>query len=402
MMRTEVLTFAGSSGAELAARLELPDGPPRAIALFAHCFTCGKNLQAATAISRGLAAAGIATMRFDFTGLGESEGAFEETTLATNVEDLVAAAGFLAMRHEAPALLVGHSLGGAAVLLAAARLPSVTAVVTIAAPSEATQVLSHLAAARPVIEARGCALVQIGGDTFPVSRQFLAELEATRLSDAAASLGRALLICHAPQDRTVSIDAAARLYQAARHPKSYLSLDGADHLLSRAEDATYAAGVIAAWAARYLPAEATPTAPPPDGVEVYTGASGYTSTVRVGQHSFLVDESTSVGGADLGPNPYDYLLAALGACTAITLRMYADRKDIPLAGVRVRLRHTKIHATDCAECETGEGKVDRIDRELELEGALDEAQRARLLEMADRCPVHRSLATRIVVHTALR
>jgi putative redox protein len=259
-MTTEELTFDGAGGARLAARLELPAGPPRAYALFAHCLTCGKNLRSAVAISRALAAAGIATLRFDFAGVGESGGAFADTTLATNVDDLVAAAAFLAGRHEAPALLVGHSLGGAAALLAAPRFPAARAVVTIAAPSAAAQVTAHLAAALPEIEARGCAVVRFGDDSFPVTRQFLAALEATSLEAAAAALGRPLLICHSPQDRTVSIDAAARLYQAARHPKSFLSLDGADHLLSRERDAAYAAGVIAAWAARYLPD--APAAPP--------------------------------------------------------------------------------------------------------------------------------------------
>jgi uncharacterized OsmC-like protein/alpha/beta superfamily hydrolase len=402
MTTTHALTFPGAAGAELAARLELPAGPPRAFALFAHCFTCGKNLKAAVALSRGLAEAGIATLRFDFTGLGESEGAFEETTLATNVEDLVAAAGFLAERHEAPALLVGHSLGGAAALLAAARIPAARAVVTIAAPAEASQVTRHVAAVRPEVEARGYVGVRIGGDVFPVTRQFLAELERTRLEEAVAALGRALLICHSPQDRTIDVDAAARLYQAARHPKSFLSLDGADHVLSRDEDATYAAGVIAAWAARYLPDAPPAPAEPADGVEVYTGARGYTTTVRAGRHTLVVDEPASLGGADLGPNPYDYVLAALGACTAITLRMYADRKDLPLAGVRVRLRHDKVHAADCADCETREGRVDLVERELELEGPLDEGQRARLREIADRCPVHRTLEGGIVVRTTLR
>jgi putative redox protein len=252
---TEQMTFTGAGGAELAARLELPDGaPPRAYALFAHCFTCGKNVRSAVAISRALAAAGIATLRFDFTGLGESAGEFAATTIATNVADLVAAAAYLRERHAAPALLVGHSLGAAAVLLAAAQLPEARAVATIAAPSDAEHVARLLLPDRAEVDARGYAMVRVGEQEFPITRAFLEALEGAGLEDAVAGLGRALLICHAPGDRVVDIDNAARLYQRAAHPKSFLALDGADHLLSRSGDAAWAAGVIAAWAARYLPA----------------------------------------------------------------------------------------------------------------------------------------------------
>jgi uncharacterized OsmC-like protein/alpha/beta superfamily hydrolase len=401
-MPTIPLSFPGAQGGALAARLELPDQPPRAFALFAHCFTCGKDLKAAHTISRALAAAGIAVLRFDFTGLGESAGDFADTTFASNVDDLVAAAAFLATAYQAPALLIGHSLGGAAVLQAAARLPDVRAVATIAAPSEPGHVARLLEHARPEIEARGCAMVRLAGRSFPITRAFLDDLDATRMQATIHELRRPLLVLHSPRDTIVGIDNAAQIYQAARHPKSFLSLDEADHLLSRHEDAAYAAELIAAWAGRYLGApQPPPAAADEDGITVRIGAQGYTSTVRAGRHQLIADEPRAAGGADQGPSPYDYVLAGLGACTAMTLRMYADRKGWPLEGVTVRLRHDKIHAADCADCETREGRIDQIRRELALAGPLDAEQRARLLEIADRCPVHRTLLSEIAITTTL-
>lgn len=402
-MHTVPLNFPGAQGATLAARLDLPDQSPRTFALFAHCFTCGKNLKAAQTISRTLAKAGIAVLRFDFTGLGESEGDFADTTFASNVADLVAAARFLATAYQAPSLLIGHSLGGAAVLQAAAQLPNVRAVATIGAPGEPGHVLRLLEQARPEIEARGCAMVSLAGRSFPITRVFLDDLAVTRMETTIHELRRALLVLHAPRDTVVGIDNAARIYQAARHPKSFLSLDDADHLLSRGEDAAYAATLIAAWAGRYLPPPpAEPAAQADKGVTVQIGPQGYTTTVRAGHHQLIADEPLAFGGADQGPGPYDYLLAGLGACTAMTMRMYADRKGWPLEGVTVRLRHGKVHAADCAACETKEGKIDQIERELEITGPLDAEQRARLAEIADRCPVHRTLHSEIRVRTTVR
>jgi putative redox protein len=273
--------------------------------------------------------------------------------------------------------------------------------VTIGAPAEPSHVLKLLEPSRPAIEAQGCVMVHLGERSIPITREFLANLEETQMAEAIGGLKRPLLICHAPLDRTVGIDNAAQIYQQARHPKSFLSLDEADHLLSRREDAEYAGSVIAAWSARYLPEEAPASAEAVQGVELHIGASGYITTIRAGRHHLLADEPLSAGGSDAGPNPYDYLLAALGACTAMTLRMYADRKNWPLHGVTVRLNHTKIHASDCAECETKEGRIDRIERTLLLEGPLDDEQRARLREIADRCPVHRTLHGEIEVRTVV-
>jgi putative redox protein len=406
MATSDVFTFSGSRGVTLSGRLERPAGQPRAAALFAHCFTCSKQSLAASRIAAALALRGIATLRFDFTGLGESGGDFSATTFASNVADLEAAAAALAERGLAPALLVGHSLGGAAVLAAAPRLPAVQAVAVLGAPSEPEHVLAHLGAERARIEAEGAVEVTLGGRRITVGRDFIADVTQQRLHESVAGLKRALLILHAPLDEVVGIEHASRLFGWAKHPKSFVSLDRADHLLTRREDADYAAEVIAAWASRYLPA-ATPAesrSRPEEGevlVAEAPGGSRLLQQAAVRGHRLTADEPVAAGGADAGPTPYDYLLIALGACTSMTLRLYADRKSLPLERIAVRLRHDKIHAADCADCETKEGKLDRIRREIELVGPLDEAQRGRLLEIADRCPVHRTLESEVRVETRL-
>ncbi|MCB9549353.1 MAG: OsmC family protein [Myxococcales bacterium] len=400
-MQTRTLRIPTDRGAALAARLDAPETPPRAYALFAHCFACGKDAPAATAVARALASHGIATVRFDFMGLGESEGDFAHTRFAANVEDLVAVAAWMRAELAAPALLVGHSLGGAAVLAAAHRLPEVVGVATIAAPFEPAY-LTHLFADQvPAVEARGVAEVRIGDRNILIEKGFLDELAADDPTRRVRTLGRALLILHSPIDQAISVDQARRLFEAAKHPKSFLSLDDADHLLSRPADAEYAAGVIAAWAARYLPPP--PPAPAVAGeahVVVWeTRRSRYQQVVASGPHRFFADEPAHAGGEDTGPNPYDLLLAALGACTSMTLRMYAERKQLPLEQVTVRLTHRKQSAAECPDCETRAGTVDVIDRTIELRGALDADQRASLLRIADRCPVHRTLHSEIKVRT---
>lgn len=401
--RSDRIEFPSAGGHALAARLDPPPGRPRAFALFAHCFTCSKDFVASARIARALAERGVAVLRFDFTGLGGSGGEFANSNFSSNVDDLVAAADWLRQEHEAPALLVGHSLGGAAVLAAAARIPEAVGVATIGAPVDPEHVAELFAGSREEIETRGEAEVQLAGRPFRVRKQLLDDLAGTRLEPAIGALGRALLVLHSPVDNQVGIDNASRIFGAARHPKSFVSLDDADHLLTRPADAAYAAEVIAAWASRFLPAEPEgPRAEDDQEVVVQeTGEGKFANAIRVGPHALLADEPTSVGGDDTGPGPYGLLLASLGACTSMTLRLYADRKGWPLERVAVRLRHDKIHARDCAECETREGRVDRIEKSIALEGPLDDEQRGRLLEIADRCPVHRTLHSEVRVESRL-
>ncbi len=387
-----VFQFPNSDGQRLAGRLEWPLGTPRAFALFAHCFTCSKGSAAAARIARGLSRLGLAVLRFDFTGLGDSEGEFANTGFSSNVEDLVAAADALRREHRAPSLLIGHSLGGAAVLLAARRIPEVRAVATLAAPSEPGHVRRLLRGSEDEIRRAGSAEVELGGRRFRIGRAFLDDLEDATLLERLPELGAALLVAHSPQDEVVGIDHARRLFEAARHPKSFLTLDGADHLLTRRADAEYASGLIRAWVERYLDPAPEPEATERGTVRVREVGRGFEQEIQAGEHLWLADEPVALGGGDLGPNPYDLLLGALGACTSMTLRMYARHKGLDLEHVAVTLRHERVHAEDCADCEQGKGRrLERIERVIELEGRLEPAQRQRLLEIADRCPVHRTL-----------
>jgi putative redox protein len=405
-MPIERVDFANSRGQSLAALLELPDREPVATALFAHCFTCGKDNLAAKRIAETLARRGIAVLRFDFTGLGMSEGEFANTDFSSNVADLVAAADHLRKTRRAPALLIGHSLGGAAVLAAAARVPEARAVATIAAPSDPAHVTGLFKDQVEEIRARGEVEVALAGRPFRIRREFLDDVAEQKTIEAVVGLRKALLVLHSPTDDTVGIDNASKIFLAARHPKSFVSLADADHLLSRRGDAIYAADVIAAWAGRYLEAAARPEAAVTDAtprpvVVTETRDSTFQQDVVIGPHRMLADEPAAAGGRDSGPGPYEFLLAGLGACTAMTLRLYAERKKLALRRVSVTLRHAKIHAADCADCETREGLLDRIDRTIALDGDLAEAERTRLLEIADKCPVHRTLTSEIDIRTAL-
>jgi uncharacterized OsmC-like protein/fermentation-respiration switch protein FrsA (DUF1100 family) len=403
----ERFQFPGAEGQQLAAALELPDQAPVAYALFAHCFTCGKDVLAAKRIAVALAAKGIAVLRFDFTGLGSSEGDFANSTFSSNVADLVHAAGHLRDTRQAPAILIGHSLGGAAVLAAAAQIPEARAVVTIGAPSDPTHVTGLFAGRIEDIRRQGKVEVSLAGRPFQIKREFLEDIAEHNLMDHIGRLHRALLVMHSPTDDTVGIDNATRIFIAAKHPKSFVSLAGADHLLSGKRDGMYAADVIAAWAERYIDvavAEPAPLLPetPRNVVVRETRNSRFQQTVSIGPHRLLADEPVAVGGQDSGPGPYDFLLAGLGACTSMTMRLYADRKSLPLERVTVTLSHSRIHAEDCAECETKAGMLDQIDRTIAMEGALDSGQRHSLMDIADKCPVHRTLSSeiRILTHAA--
>jgi uncharacterized OsmC-like protein/alpha-beta hydrolase superfamily lysophospholipase len=404
-MPAERFDFRNAEGQQLAALLDRPEGEIRAVALFAHCFTCGKHNRAAGHIADGLKQRGIAALRFDFTGLGASEGEFANTTFSSNVDDLVAAADHLRQTLAAPAILIGHSLGGAAVLAAAHRIPEARAVATIAAPFDPAHVTGLFKQQLADIGDKGEVEVSIAGRAFRIRRALLDDIAEQNLATHIANLRKALLVFHSPTDDTVGIDNASHIFTTARHPKSFISLAGADHLLGRAGDAVYVAHVIAAWAERYLDIKADAAAAEiPEGTVVVreTRDGQFQQEVASGKHRFLADEPEAAGGRDTGPGPYDLLLAALGACTSMTIRLYADRKQIPLLRTLVRLRHGKIYAADCADCETKEGKIDRIDREISFEGDLDAATRARLLEIADKCPVHRTLKSEVDIRTVER
>lgn len=397
--------FAGHDGQMLAARLDRPEvGAPLAVAIFAHCFTCSKDLLAARRIAQRLVARGIAVLRFDFTGLGHSQGEFANTDFSSNVDDLVAAAAFLEQRGQKATLLVGHSLGGAAVIAAAEKLPGIKAIATIGAPFEPAHVVHNLGSSVEAIERDGEAMVNLAGREFLIRRSFIEDLNKQQQTQRIAALKRPLLVMHAPGDDVVEVSNAAQIFMAASHPRSFVSLDDADHLLTRAQDAEYAADVIAGWASRYLDlAVPKVQASAPEGVTrtIEADPEGFRQDIVTGPHHLLADEPLSYGGTDLGFTPYQLLSASLGACTSMTVRGYARRKKIPLEAVVVDVSHDKIHADDCADCENSNGKIDQFQRVLHFTGDLSEEQRAALLAIADRCPVHKTLEANARVMTRL-
>jgi len=395
------IEFQGSSGEMLAGLLELPDAPAKAYALLAHCFTCGKDIAAASRVSRALLKHGYAVLRFDFTGLGNSDGDFANTNFSSNVQDLVAAAAYLRTNLQAPALLIGHSLGGTAVLKAAGEITECKGVVTIGAPADAQHVAQQFAYDINTIEQHGEAKVNLAGRQFLIKKQFLDDI-STSNTDHIPNLRKALLIMHSPIDSTVSIREAERIFVAAKHPKSFVSLDNADHLLTRAQDAEYVADTIAAWASRFTPNDQ------PEQVKTRSGEV----TIREKDHMFMLDvfsdthhwtadEPTRLGGKNAGPDPYEHLLAAVGTCTAMTVRMYAGRKKWPLDDVRVNLSHDREHMSDCENCDATPQKLDVISRQLEFIGDLTADQRTRLTEIADKCPVHKTLTGQLDIRTRI-
>ncbi|MFK7885523.1 MAG: alpha/beta fold hydrolase [Gammaproteobacteria bacterium] len=401
-MPVSTVKFKNQAGEALSGRLTLPDTrAPHAFALFAHCFTCTKNFTATRNIAAALADEGIATLVFDFTGLGSSEGEFADSNFSTNVEDLVAAADYLAQDYEAPKLLVGHSLGGTAVLKAAAGIPSALAVATLGSPSHAQHV-EHLVADKAAdIERDGEAKVLLAGRPFSIKRQFLEDIRSAPILDDVANLRKALLVMHAPLDDTVEMSNATDVFVRAKHPKSFVSLDDADHLLTDTEHSGYAGRVIAAWAQKYIGAGTTGIEEVPGAVTARTGGHKFLTQINAAGHPFVADEPASVGGTDIGPSPYDLLSAALASCTTMTLKMYADHKKWPMETATATVWHEKIHGRDCEDCESADdAKVDVFEREVKVTGDLSEEQRARLLEIADRCPVHRTLHGEVKVRTS--
>ncbi len=398
--------FPGHNGDMLAARLDVPAGPVRATALFAHCFTCTKDILAARAIAAELARMGIAVLRFDFTGLGSSKGEFAHTNFSSNVQDLLIAADYLRQNHDAPSLVIGHSLGGAAVLSVAADIPEVKGVVTIGAPADTGHVLHNFHSSLEEIEKAGAAKVSLAGREFTIEKQFVDDVRSTVLEERIAKLRKPLLVMHSPIDQTVGIENASTIFGAAKHPKSFVSLDMADHLLSKSEDAAYAASVIAGWANRYLPADTPRVAESVESVRVTETREGkFQQTVLAGKHRMFADEPVSYGGLDTGPSPYDFLSIALATCTGMTLRMYYDFKKIDMGRISVEVSHAKVHSQDCAECDderkASQTRIDRFERRISVEGGISEEARAKLFEIADKCPVHKTLLARSVIATTL-
>ncbi|MEX0361006.1 MAG: alpha/beta fold hydrolase [Allomuricauda sp.] len=394
-MGLQKINFKNSDGQTLVGRLELPaDQHPHSYAIFAHCFTCNKNLLAVKNIGKALTSHGFGVLRFDFTGLGESDGDFADTNFSGNVGDLVAAAEFLQNNYEAPTLIIGHSLGGAASIFAAVKIPSIKAVATIGAPSNPVHVKHLLQSGVDEILATGKAIVNLSGRDFTIKKQFLDDLETKSLPETAKALRKPLLIMHSPQDDTVGIKNAEEIYMAAHHPKSFVSLDGADHLLSKKEDSIYAGNVIAGWAMRYVgPVEnQEPKLKTKHQVVASLDAEdGFTTQMKVGRHYMVADEPESFGGNDFGPSPYELVSAGLSACTVMTIQMYSKRKGWPVNNVEVHTSYSKTHAQDCENCEQDSAKIDTFHREIRLSGDLDEKQKARIMQIADKCPVHKTL-----------
>lgn len=402
-MKVQKFSFDNEHGEKLSARLDMPiDGAPVATAVFAHCFTCSKNLNAVKHISNTLAMNGIAVLRFDFTGLGESEGEWADTNFSSNVDDLVKAAKSLEDKLMAPSILIGHSLGGAAVLLAAHQIPSVEAVVTIAAPADPVHITNLFKDKEDEIAEKGVIDVELAGRPFQIKKQFLDDIQGVNMQKHIKELHKPLLIMHAPGDNTVGIENAAAIYSAAMHPKSFISLAGADHLLTNQIDSIYVGDVIATWVKRYVVTPEREKLHTHLNVLSSTDKEAFRTEIMAGPHRLIADEPESVGGEDLGPDPYELLLSALGACTGMTLRMYAERKQWPLENVKVHLKHEKVHATDADGTAAG-AQIDEMTREIELTGDLSDEQRERLLQIANKCPVHRTLSeTKVVVKTSLK
>ncbi|MFV8226057.1 alpha/beta fold hydrolase [Christiangramia aquimixticola] len=396
------VSFKNSEGKELQGVLELPvNNSPEHFAIFAHCFTCNKNFHAPTNISRSLASHGFGVLRFDFTGLGESEGDFEDTNFSGNVEDLISAADFLKENYSSPSLIVGHSLGGAAALFASKKIESIKCMATINSPSNLSHIKQHFESSLDQIKKDGFANINIGGRGFKIKKQFVEDLEKNNDSNALKEIKKALLILHSPQDNIVSVDHAEDLYRSAWHPKSFISLDGADHLLSDKKDSEYTGNIIAAWSSRYIESATIEETDTDHKVTANLGKEGFTTQIKAGNHNLIADEPPKVGGADLGPTPYEFLSTGLAACTSMTIQMYARRKKWVIDNVETQVNYSKKHSTDGENCEDKDAKIDTFEREITFKGELDEKKIKRLMEIADKCPVHKTLSAGANIHTKL-
>lgn len=402
-MNIHKVSFTNKDKEQLAGRLELPlDQKPHNFVIFAHCFTCTKNLTAVKNVGRALTNAGFGVLRFDFTGLGESEGDFENTNFSGNVDDLIEAANFLEENYQAPTLIIGHSLGGAAAIFAASKLESIKAVAVINSPSDPSHVMHLLKDSEQEITKNGKARVNLGGVDFTIKKQFLDDLENNTLKDVVSDLRKALLILHSPQDNTVGIKNAEKIYIAAHHPKSFVSLDGVDHLLSKKEDSMYVGEVIAGWASRYVEISPAKEIKSKSKVAASLGQDEkFTTNLKVGDHYLIADEPKSFGGNNFGPSPYEFLSAGLAACTVMTIQMYARRKNWNVGNVSVHIDYSKDHAIDCQECEKDSSKIDTFKREIKLVGNLTDEQKAKLIQIADKCPVHKTLHSKTQIITKL-
>jgi len=407
MTTTQRVDFDGSQGAKLSARLDIPDGAIHAYAIFAHCFTCSKELHATRRISSELARRGLAVLRFDFTGLGKSGGDFASTNFSSNQEDLKVAADYLREHFDAPSILIGHSLGGAAVLSVASDIPEIKAVVTIGAPAEAEHVAHNFGTKLDDINTQGEATVSLGGREFSIRKQFLDDLQNNDVLEKVAKLHKPVMVMHSPIDETVGVENASKIFVAAKHPKSFISLDHADHLVSRDEDADFVASMIASWSDKYITKTSSTNELVEQGITRVreTGMGKFQNTIAAGSHNLFADEPKSVGGLDSGPSPYDYLAASLGACTSMTLRMYASFKKLDLGRITINVSHQKIHAKDCEECthekQSDGGKIDVFNREIHVEGLDDDTLEAKIIEIANKCPVHKSLEKGALVHSSV-
>lgn len=402
-MKQSKLKIPNAQGHLLNAYLELPaDQKPTHYAIFAHCFTCSSNFNAARNISHALTSHGFGVLRFDFTGLGSSEGDFADSHFSANVEDLLWVHQYMKKYYAAPSLMVGHSLGGAAVLVAAAQLEAIKAVATIGAPAHVDHVKQHFSTPVEKADTKDEIAVHIGERPFMINRTFLAELEKTDLLATIKTLKKPLLIFHAPFDKTVGIENARDLYHNALHPKSFVSLDGADHLLSQKADSLYVGDVIGAWVKRYFE-DAPASDLNPDGEQLVGHLNlmedHFTTFIQTQRHSIVADEPESVGGDDFGPSPYDLLSASLAACTAMTLKLYAQRKKWPLEEVYVYITHSKKHVKDMDAA--APAYLDHMTKKLYLIGDLSDEQKARLLDIAAKCPVHKTLSSKVIFESSL-